>query len=350
MTAMKQQDAVGTLADPPSGTHHGLEFRHLRYLVAVADAGTFTHAAERMFMAQPTLSQQIRRLEEMVGTPLLQRRHDGVRLTAAGSILLEESRTVLSRLEYGISRSRQAAGLGRPRLRFVLPAGLPEGLAVAVASRLRSVAAAAGTDVDWLETPLDAEFSAIRQRQADACLGWLTSAVDTLPLSLEAMSLGEYEPETWLPASTGAVSGDSIGLGELAEFAVLHGPRRTAAATYDSWLAIVRDRQPKFAFTDPPLRHSLPMTLALAAVANRPTAVLTGPLHEGEVAGHDRVGQHARSADSYGMVRVGLAGHPLTATAVVAWHADLPRGLQQILFDTADGIDEFSTTSPTSSL
>ncbi len=58
---------------PGSGdrTHLGLELRHLLYLVAVADAGIFTHAAERMFIAQPTLSQQIRRPEEMVGTPLL---------------------------------------------------------------------------------------------------------------------------------------------------------------------------------------------------------------------------------------------------------------------------------------
>ena len=40
---------------PENPANHGLEFRHLRYLVAVADAGTFTHAAERMFIAQPTL-------------------------------------------------------------------------------------------------------------------------------------------------------------------------------------------------------------------------------------------------------------------------------------------------------
>ena len=66
-------------------THLGLELRHLRYLVAVANAGTFTHAAERIFIAQPTLSQQIRRLEEMVGTPLLQRRREGVRLTPAAA-------------------------------------------------------------------------------------------------------------------------------------------------------------------------------------------------------------------------------------------------------------------------
>src|SRR5690349_23983385 len=85
----------------------GVELRHLRYFVAVADAGTFTHAAQRMYVAQPTLSQQIRRLEDIVGTPLLQRRRDGVRLTEAGTVLLEESRTLLSVLDRGLSRTRQ---------------------------------------------------------------------------------------------------------------------------------------------------------------------------------------------------------------------------------------------------
>ncbi len=174
--------------------HQGLEFRHLRYLVAVAEAGTFTHAAERMFIAQPTLSQQIRRLEEMVGTPLLGRQRDGIQLTVADSVLLEESRTVLSRLERGVSRSRQAAGLGRPGLRFVLPPDLPEDLAVATAFRLRSAAAAAGADVTWLEAPLDAEFSLIRERRADAGLGWLTSARETVPDPLDVMTLGTSSP------------------------------------------------------------------------------------------------------------------------------------------------------------
>src|SRR5260370_32084523 len=74
----------------------GLELRHLRYLVAVAEAGTFTRAAERLFIAQPTLSQQIGRLEQIVGTPLLHRRRDGVRLTAAGPVLLGAPPDVLA--------------------------------------------------------------------------------------------------------------------------------------------------------------------------------------------------------------------------------------------------------------
>src|SRR5215469_8095677 len=137
----------------------GVELRHLRYFVAVADAGTFTNAAERMYIAQPTLSQQIRRLEEMLGTPLLQRRREGVRLTAAGTVLLEESRTVLSLIDHGVSRTRHAAGIGRPRLRFVVPPYLPESLMVETASRLRSTAHRAGVEIEWMEKPLDEEFS-----------------------------------------------------------------------------------------------------------------------------------------------------------------------------------------------
>ena len=75
---MKQGQAESvTLPEAVSGAPRAIELRHLRYLVAVVDAGSFTPAAERVFIAQPTLSQQIRRLEEIVCTPLLQRRRDG---------------------------------------------------------------------------------------------------------------------------------------------------------------------------------------------------------------------------------------------------------------------------------
>src|SRR6266568_7487379 len=195
-----ERDGTEGLPGSRGVTPQGMELRHLRYLVAVADAGTFTHAAEQMFIAQPTLSQQIRRLEEMVGTPLLQRRREGLQLTQAGTVLLDASRTVLSLVDHEVNRTRQAAGLGRQRLRVVVPPRLPDALAVEAASALRSAAAAADVDLVWMEAALDAEFSLIQQRRADAGLGWLTARPEALPAPLDAMSLGEFEPDVWIPS------------------------------------------------------------------------------------------------------------------------------------------------------
>jgi DNA-binding transcriptional LysR family regulator len=332
---MNRAQAEPALRPPGEGVPQAVELRHLRYFVAVADAGTFTRAAERLFIAQPTLSQQIRRLEQIVGTPLLHRRRAGVALTAAGTVLLQAARDVLSAADHAVSQTRQAAGLGRPRLRFVIPADLPESLAVQATCRLRSAADAGQVAIAWLETALDAEFSPIRQRRADAGLGWLTASPDALPAPLEAMSLGQFEPDAWIPCSHPAARRGMIGLDELAGLDVIHGPRRASTATYDRWLQVLRAADPRFAFTDPPVRHSMAMALAFAATASRPAAVLTGPTAiAGPPPGVSRLPRPAGTGD---MARVSIAGHPLTATAALVWNGDLPRPLQQILFDTADG-------------
>jgi DNA-binding transcriptional LysR family regulator len=337
VTDMKQAQAEPVrLPRADTRVPQGLELRHLRYFVAVAEAGTFTRAAERLFIAQPTLSQQIGRLEQLVGTPLLHRGRDGVRLTAAGAVLLDAARDVLSLVDHGVSQTRRAAGLGRPRLRVVLPADLPDSLAVQTASRLRSAADSAGVAVTWMDTPLDAEFSPIREHRADAGLGWLTASPDALPAPLDAMSLGQFEPDVWVPRSHPSACRGVIGLDELASLDVIHGPRPASIATYDRWLTILRATDPRFEFTDPPLRHSLPVVLAFAATAGPPAAVLTGPAAIADVPpGVIRLPQPVGAGD---MARVSLAGQPLTATAALVWNGDLPRPLQQILFDTADGL------------
>lgn len=77
------------------------------------------------------------------------------------------------------------------------------------------------------------------------------------------------------------------------------------------------------------------MTLAFAAEAPRPTAVLTAPLRRAS----DQLaapGPRQRPANRHNMVRVALSRQPLTATATMAWSGDLPRPLQQLLFDAAD--------------
>jgi hypothetical protein len=239
---------------------------------------------------------------------------------------------VLSRVDHGVSRTRQAAGLGRPQLRFAVPPSPPEDLAVDVASRLRAAAKAAGVDVAWIEASLDGEFSPVLRRRVDAGLGWLAAGED-VPAALEVMSLGEFEPDVWLPPG---IAGRVIGLGELAGLDVVHGPRRLSPVTYDAWLAVLREVNPRFEFTDPPFRRSLPITLAFAASTSRPTAVLTGPHHRlGDWPGPTEPDPAADPAD---LVRARIDGSPLTAAAALVWSGDLPRLLQQVLFDTADSV------------
>jgi DNA-binding transcriptional LysR family regulator len=77
-----------------------VELRHLRYFVAVAEAGSFTHAAERhLHTAQPSLSRQIRELEMEVGVKLLERKARGVALTAAGRVFLDHIRLALLQVD-----------------------------------------------------------------------------------------------------------------------------------------------------------------------------------------------------------------------------------------------------------
>ena len=151
---------MGVAAGCPPRDWHG------RHKLIARHAGSFAHAAEQMFIAQPTLSQQIRRLEEIVGTQLLQRRREGLQLTKAGAVLLDASRTVLSLVDHEVHRTRQAAGLGLPRLRVVVPPRLPEPSPTEAASALQS--AAADVDLVWMDAPLDAEFSLIREHRAEA--------------------------------------------------------------------------------------------------------------------------------------------------------------------------------------
>jgi LysR family hca operon transcriptional activator len=92
-----------------------MELRHLRYFVAVADAGSLTVAAQRILhTSQPSLSRQIRDLEDEVGTPLLMRRARGVDLTPAGRAFLDHARSVLSQVEAASEAARRAAGPAKP--------------------------------------------------------------------------------------------------------------------------------------------------------------------------------------------------------------------------------------------
>jgi len=92
-----------------------MELRHLRYFVAVAEAGSLTvAAARRLHTSQPSLSRQIRDLENELGAQLLTRRARGIELTPAGRAFLDHARLVLSQVEAASEAARRVAHPSKP--------------------------------------------------------------------------------------------------------------------------------------------------------------------------------------------------------------------------------------------
>src|SRR5258708_22710327 len=103
-----------------------MEIRRLRYFVAVAEELSFTRAAERLHIAQPPLSIQIRALEQEIGARLFDRDHRHVYVTQAGKHLLDPARPILESGHAAKAEVRGAAlgGVGRVPLGYPPPATL----------------------------------------------------------------------------------------------------------------------------------------------------------------------------------------------------------------------------------
>jgi DNA-binding transcriptional LysR family regulator len=103
-----------------------MELRQLAYFVAVVDEAHFTRAAERLRIAQPAVSQQIRRLEAELGERLLHRDRRTVALTPAGEALLPHARAALAQVEHGQQAVAALRGLVTGHLRVGLVMPLPD--------------------------------------------------------------------------------------------------------------------------------------------------------------------------------------------------------------------------------
>jgi len=104
-----------------------MELRHLRYFVAIAEERSFTRAAERLWVAQPGLSTQIRVLESELGVQLFDRHTRGADLTQAGELFLERARTALAAADVARSTGHdlEEGLVGSVRLGIVTGAGWP---------------------------------------------------------------------------------------------------------------------------------------------------------------------------------------------------------------------------------
>jgi LysR family hca operon transcriptional activator len=113
-----------------------VELRHLRYFVAIAETGSLTVAAEqKLYTSQPSLSRQIKDLEDQVGTPLLNRSARGVTLTEAGKAFLDHARLALHQVDAAVEAARRAAQPAKQRFSLGFLTGqemtwLPEAMRV----------------------------------------------------------------------------------------------------------------------------------------------------------------------------------------------------------------------------
>jgi len=114
-----------------------VELRHLRYFVAVAEERHFGRAAARLHIAQPPLSQQIKRFEAELGEPLLYRTTRSVELSPAGEVMLERGREILAAVDSVVEDARRAARGEYGRLAIGFTGSSTYALLPALAAALR---------------------------------------------------------------------------------------------------------------------------------------------------------------------------------------------------------------------
>jgi DNA-binding transcriptional LysR family regulator len=148
-----------------------VELRQLRYFVAVAEELHFGRAAERLHIAAPSLSQQIKTLEASVGVPLFVRDRRHVELTSAGRLLLIDAREILA---LAASARRRLEGTAGP-LRLGYVSWLPDELVASVRSDLR---------LDEWVMPSHIQIARVLDGGLDAAIAWAPAAHARLHLQL----------------------------------------------------------------------------------------------------------------------------------------------------------------------
>lgn len=188
-----------------------MDLRQIRYFVAVADARSFTRAAEQLHIAQPPLSRQIQLLESELGLPLLRRDSRPLQFTEAGRVFYEQALQVLQRVEQMKAATIQV-GLGqRPRLLIGFVASTLYGELPMLTRKLRH----AYPDIDFqlLELTTMQQIPALKSGRIDIGFGRLRSndrSVSRIVLREERLILA-IPPGHALARETGPLPLEAVG-------------------------------------------------------------------------------------------------------------------------------------------
>jgi DNA-binding transcriptional LysR family regulator len=247
-----------------------MELRHLRYFVAVAEELHFRRAAERLYVAQPAVSEQVRKLEEELGVRLFDRTQRSVSLTDAGAALLGEARRVLRQAELAQLAARNARDRTVEQLRIgFLPDSLPGGVPLA----LQRLAGSTPPVEVQLETgPALRLIEEVRAERLDAAVVCLPAPVS----GLSTVRLGQQQAVAVLPIGHSQAARPAIDLERLAPERIVVLARETNPAFHDAVVASCHEAglAPTFVeVAEPRVEHALLAVAAGAGMALLPESV-----------------------------------------------------------------------------
>jgi DNA-binding transcriptional LysR family regulator len=211
-----------------------VELRHLRYFVAVAEAGSIVHAARELNVAQPALSRQIQNLERLVGVTLLERLPHGVRVTRAGRAFLAEARRTLAAARRAVSRARDGAEVDSERLRIAFSELLTYWRPIADVFRRFRVQHPM-VELTVTQSPGSLMTAALREERIDlAIIGvskWPVRGLDGVRL-LDATQTGVL-----LPADHPVAKRERISLADLSPLTWYHLPSEATLGVFEHSLS-----------------------------------------------------------------------------------------------------------------
>jgi DNA-binding transcriptional LysR family regulator len=261
-----------------------VELRHVRYFIAVAECLNFSKAAQRLHIAQPPLSRQIRQLEEDLGVALLLRNKRSVELTEEGRVFLEEARKLVAQAGRAMEAARNA-GTGDSR---ILRVGIPSRLGGAVSNAVAEYRKRfPEVNVQCRDICSSLQNDALHKEEID--VGFLRPPVDRAHLDCEL--LFEEDVFVLLPHSHFLAKRSSVNLREIAGEAAIIFDRSFSIWLYDKILGLYG-------------RQGLKSQLTVINVAEEETATAMVAAGKAILMRVGRAGPHAKSGAQLVPVRL----------------------------------------------
>jgi DNA-binding transcriptional LysR family regulator len=224
---------LGQRGIPVGYTIGRVEFRHLRYFIAVAELGNISKAAQQLHIAQPPLSRQIRQLEDEIGVELLLRNKRGVELTNAGAVFLKRARKLIAEADRASAAARQARNGHSGLVRIGIASGLGGIASQIMDAHKRRFPA---VEIQCKDVFSSLQNGALRKREVD--VGFMRPPVDAQ--KLESQVLFEEKFLAVLPREHPLAKRRTLRLRDVIAEPLIIFARRYSTGLYDAILDLYR--------------------------------------------------------------------------------------------------------------